>query len=513
MAEPMGGRSLATPLSHARIKSGRIALANGPMCAHYKSQEVAMMNGRLGCLLAIAVMGCSQEYKVTTEATTFVVTPDLTDVGTIAVGETEAFVVSLSHTGGGDISLVAIEILNIDGDFFAAADAEPADTLPSGETLDVIFQYTPELEGYHTARITFKTDAEEEGERTVEVRGQAATPALSVFPAVIDFGPVAVGASAEASAVLNNTGTVALDIAAMAVDNPVFGLDTDLPLVIGPGDSADLMLRFTPETEDEAFGGASVFTDSGSEFGGLQLRGNACSTGSGDLYDQDGDGYSVCGTDCDDSDAGVHPGATEVCDGVDQDCNGTVDESTECYDDDGDGFTESDGDCNDADASVHPGAIEDFENGIDDDCDGAVDAGGADADGDGFSVLGGDCDDYDSSRSPSAVEVADGVDNDCDGIIDEGTDAYDDDGDGLTELAGDCDDTDASVAPGLTEMADWIDNDCDGSVDEGTIHADDDGDGFSELGGDCDDADPARHPGNPEIPGDGIDNDCDGVSP
>jgi hypothetical protein len=50
-------------------------------------------------------------------------------------------------------------------------------------------------------------------------------------------------------------------------------------------------------------------------------------------------------------------------------------------------------------------------------------------------------------------------------------------------------------------------------VDEGTIHADDDGDGFSELGGDCDDADPARHPGNPEIPGDGIDNNCDGVSP
>ncbi len=48
-------------------------------------------------------------------------------------------------------------------------------------------------------------------------------------------------------------------------------------------------------------------------------------------------------------------------------------------------------------------------------------------------------------------------------------------------------------------------------MDEGTAYADDDGDGFSELGGDCDDDNPARNPGLPELEGDGIDNNCDGI--
>lgn len=100
----------------------------------------------------------------------------------------------------------------------------------------------------------------------------------------------------------------------------------------------------------------------------------------------------VCGTDCDDDDPGVHPRATEVCDGRDNDCDGRVDEEVliESWPDaDGDGWGDASassvlscvvppgnvtraGDCDDSDASVHPDA-EDVCDGVDQDCDGRID--------------------------------------------------------------------------------------------------------------------------------------------
>jgi hypothetical protein len=73
----------------------------------------------------------------------------------------------------------------------------------------------------------------------------------------------------------------------------------------------------------------------------------------------------------------VNPAATEVANGVDDDCDGIIDEGTTNYDDDGDGWTEAGGDCNDAAASVNPAATE-VANGVDDDCNGVIDdvAGG-----------------------------------------------------------------------------------------------------------------------------------------
>ena len=76
------------------------------------------------------------------------------------------------------------------------------------------------------------------------------------------------------------------------------------------------------------------------------------------------------------------------------------------------------GDCNDLDDQVVPGA-EEVANGIDDDCDGEIDEGFADADGDGFAVSEGDCDDGNGWANPEGSEVCDGIDNDCDDIIDE----------------------------------------------------------------------------------------------
>ncbi len=225
--------------------------------------------------------------------------------------------------------------------------------------------------------------------------------------------------------------------------------------------------------------------------------------------DGDEDGFAVAEGDCNDDDATIYPGAPEAPDGLDNDCDGEVDEGSDEVDDDGDGFTDLQGDCDDGDASVYPGA-EELINGIDENCNTLIDDGtdAYDDDGDGFSEDEGDCNDANASISPASGELLDGVDNDCDGVIDEHTVGYDDDGDGVTELEGDCDDGDADTFPGADELPDGADNDCNGQIDDGSFITDDDGDGFTDLAGDCDDTNPYTYPGAPEYL-DGLDNDCD----
>ena len=199
------------------------------------------------------------------------------------------------------------------------------------------------------------------------------------------------------------------------------------------------------------------------------------------------------------------------------------------YDDDGDGYCENPvgciggalpGDCNDGDPGAYPAANE-VVNGVDDDCDGIVDNGtpAFDNDGDGYTALGGDCNDNDPETYPGAPELADSNDNDCDTLVDEGTAFVDDDGDGFAETDGDCNDAEPLIFPGAAEdlgsltpdVGDGMDNDCDTLVDEGTSTYDDDGDGFSEVGGDCDDSDAAYSPGVYDPPSDSEDWDCNGV--
>jgi hypothetical protein len=220
--------------------------------------------------------------------------------------------------------------------------------------------------------------------------------------------------------------------------------------------------------------------------------------------DADGDGFDAS-EDCDDSDGTVYPGAEELCDGLDNDCDGAL--GGDELDDDADGVTECDGDCDDADLNNHPGNIE-LCDGADNDCDTVVPLDEIDDDLDGQAECEGDCDDADAGNFDGNPEVCDGQDNDCDLAL--GGDEIDDDLDGQTECGGDCDDADAANFDGNPEVCDGQDNDCDLAVPGDEV--DDDADGQAECEGDCDDADPLRFDGNAEACDD-IDNDCDNIVP
>lgn len=147
------------------------------------------------------------------------------------------------------------------------------------------------------------------------------------------------------------------------------------------------------------------------------------------------EGYTDNSTDCDDDDPDVHPDAEEVCDGVDNDCNGQTDDVTgiEMWPDtDGDGF---------GNGEVAPVT----------DCSGT----GATA------TNGDDCDDSNAEIFPGAEEVCDGLDNDCDGTLrpDEG----DLDLDGAADCL-DCEPTDPDIFPGNEDPCNGVDNDCDGVI-------------------------------------------------
>jgi hypothetical protein len=275
-------------------------------------------------------------------------------------------------------------------------------------------------------------------------------------------------------------------------------------------------------------------TEGGGDVPGDEGRDETASEGDVPPVDEDGDGYPV-GEDCDDTNFEVNPGATELCNGIDDDCDTETDEEGAAEapiwyaDADGDtfgdpestrqactaptGYVEDHTDCDDGDEEVNPDAVE-VCNSTDDNCDTVVDESTAtdarsyypDVDADTFGDAAGtatpacpglqptgyiedhtDCDDDDSLVNPTAAEQCNGIDDNCDGITDDdGTEAVDyyldSDGDGFG--AG----TATHACPGW-EPADYVAN-----------------------SSDCDDTDPTRYPGALDEPDTlNTDTDCDGI--
>ncbi len=275
------------------------------------------------------------------------------------------------------------------------------------------------------------------------------------------------------------------------------------------------------QVDNNPIDGSTFYQDSdGDSFGAANQSVQACIQPNG---------YVSNSNDCNDQEASIKPNANELCNEIDDNCDGQIDNNpsngSNWYRDvDGDGFGDlnnstiaclapngyvpSSTDCNDQDRTVKPNATETC-NEVDDNCDGQVDNDSSDgttwyrdADGDSFGNVNvrvlacvqpngyvnnaDDCNDQNGGIKPNATETCNEIDDNCDGQVDnnpsDGTTWYRDaDGDsfglitdsqvacavpnGYVANFNDCNDQNAAIKPNANEVCNAVDDNCDGLID------------------------------------------------
>lgn len=265
----------------------------------------------------------------------------------------------------------------------------------------------------------------------------------------------------------------------------------------------------------------NYFLDTDGDGYGAGTAVNACSN--------PGAGYVSNNLDCNNSNPSIKPGATEICNGIDDNCNSLIDDgitfvnyyidtdsdgygaglAVNACSSPGAGYVANNLDCNNTIAAIRPSASE-ICNAIDDNCNSLIDDGltflnyYVDTDGDGFGAgtatnscsspgagyvtNNSDCNNANAAINPAAIEICNSFDDNCNGIINEG----------------------------IVFLTYYLDADHDGYYLSSLSACAAQGINYTTSGGvlgDCNDANPNVHAGAIEICGNGIDEDCNGIDP
>jgi hypothetical protein len=226
-----------------------------------------------------------------------------------------------------------------------------------------------------------------------------------------------------------------------------------------------------------------------------------------DCFDSDGDGATDCGSDCDDTDATVYPGAPQLCDGINNDCTDSSWPTPPANEADADldSVRICAGDCDDTNDAVYPGATE-VCNGIDDDCNTLTDedANGEDSDGDTVANLCDNC--PATANTDQGNSDTDSLGDACDNCtLLDNSDQADLDVDGLGDV---CDNCPSDSNPIQEDVdGDGAGDVCDNcALDANPTQEDVDGDGAGDV---CDNCALDANPGQPDHDGDGEGDRCD----
>lgn len=347
------------------------------------------------------------------------VTPRTTSYGFVAPGQDEIRYVALDNVGEEPISVSSVSLADC-ADGFSISYAPSAGTVLEAGTSSVVEVHYAGSYDLASCRLVVDSDDPDSPSQSVDLVANTADVANNHAPTVAIVSPAP-------ARVHSGKGPLEMKLSLFDADQRAdmltcvvrSAVQLTTELATCRADSAGVATVSVP-TAALASGLETllvVVTDGSGAQGRAALPVLVNTSMSAEDYDQDGYWEGSDPPDCDDRGSDAYPGAVELVNGLDDDCDEVEDNDTTAYDDDADGVTEA----------------------------------------------GGDCADWDAAIAAGKTEVLDALDNDCDGHVDEDTIASDDDGDGYAETDRDCDDTNPDINPsGVERCGNAADDDCNG---------------------------------------------------